>query len=63
MEKKLVLSDQAIGAVMMALQKGLIEQVDVTDVFRGFEFEIHEKLGLVVLNPPTFEIKKEQMSS
>lgn len=32
------LSDQAIGAVMMALQKSLLEQTDIVPVLRSFEF-------------------------
>lgn len=46
------LSDQALGAVMMALQKSLLEQSDIVPVLRDFELE--EKGGeLVVANPPS----------
>jgi hypothetical protein len=57
--KKFKLSDQFLGCVMMALQKGLIEQVDITDLLRGFEV-VEEDYGLVVLNPPSFEVPKEE---
>jgi len=32
------LSDQAISAVMMALQKSLLEQTDIVPVLRAFDF-------------------------
>jgi len=32
------LSDQAIAAVMMALQKSLLEQTDIVPVLKSFEF-------------------------
>ena len=31
------LSDQAMGALMMALQKSLMEQSDITETLRGFD--------------------------
>ena len=46
------LSYQAIGTVMMALQKCLLEQSDITDLLRDLDFE-HTDDGLTVLNPPT----------
>tara|TARA_R110000851_G_scaffold260859_4_gene413384 strand:- start:1695 stop:1886 length:192 start_codon:yes stop_codon:yes gene_type:complete len=52
---KLKLSNQAIGALMMALQKGVLEQVDITEVLKGFEFVTTDD-GLVVENPPAFQI-------
>lgn len=46
------LSDQALGAVMMALQKSLLEQSDIVPVLK--DFELKEKEGeLVVTNPPS----------
>ena len=33
------LSDQAIAAVMMALQKSLLEQTDIVPVLKSFEFK------------------------
>jgi len=50
------LSSQAIGAIMMALQKSLIEQTDVTSVLQGFEIQVDDSGQLVVMNPPTFEL-------
>ena len=46
------LSNQAIGAVMMALQKSLMEQSDIVPVLQGFEVQIDYSGQLVVMNPP-----------
>tara|TARA_Y100000310_G_scaffold263054_1_gene272952 strand:+ start:161 stop:340 length:180 start_codon:yes stop_codon:yes gene_type:complete len=55
------LSNQALGAVMMALQKSLMEQSDITEVLKGFDFIItgSSQSELVVANPPLIELKKE----
>ena len=45
------LSNQAIGAIMMALQKGIMEQADITEILQGFEV-VETDAGLVVENPP-----------
>ena len=45
------LSSQAMGALMMALQKSLMEQSDITETLREFDFDEGEE-GLVILNPP-----------
>ena len=45
------LTDQALGSVMMALQKSLLEQSDIVPVLKEFKFRLSED-GLVVLNPP-----------
>ena len=46
------LSNQAMGAIMMALQKSLMEQSDITHVLKGMEFEIMDNGELLVKNPP-----------
>jgi len=52
------LSDQALGAVMMALQKSLLEQSDIVPVLKNFNFTIQgdSQDELVVTNPPTFKV-------
>ena len=50
------LSSQAIGAIMMALQKSLIEQSDIVPVLQDFQVQVDDSGELVVMNPPTFEI-------
>ena len=46
------LSNQAIGAVMMALQKSLMEQTDIVPVLQSFNVQIDDAGQLVVINPP-----------
>lgn len=45
------LSDQAVGAIMMALQKGILENSDITNLIKGFNM-IESVDGLIVENPP-----------
>ena len=54
--KILKLSDQALGALMMALQKALLEQSDITESLKDFEFVSTED-GLWIKNPPTVKFK------
>jgi hypothetical protein len=49
------LSNQAVGAVMMALQKSLMEQSDIVPVLREFSL-IETEDGLVVTNPPVLSM-------
>ena len=37
----LKLSNEALGAVMMALQKSLLEQSDIVPVLKGFDFKLN----------------------
>ena len=55
------LSDQALGAVMIALQKYLMEQSDIVPVLKGFVFT-EEDGGLIVENPPILEFGNQQGS-
>ena len=50
------LSNQAIGAIMMALQKSLMEQTDIVPTLESFEIQVDDSGELVVMNPPTFEV-------
>tara|TARA_R110000744_G_scaffold174598_6_gene293406 strand:+ start:942 stop:1187 length:246 start_codon:yes stop_codon:yes gene_type:complete len=45
------LSNQALGALMMALQKSLLEQSDIVPVLEGFTFTDTPN-GLIVDKPP-----------
>ena len=56
MAKNMNLSDQALGAVMMALQKSLLEQTDIVPVLKGFNFKVSENKELFVMNPPIFKV-------
>jgi len=59
------LSDQALGAIMNALQKSLLEQTDIVPILRSLDFTKDgetkrwgTKNGeLVVSNPPNFNIE------
>lgn len=51
------LSDQAVGAVMMALQKSLMEQTDIVPVLQGFKLEVDDTNQVVVTNPPMVKAK------
>lgn len=56
------LSDQALGAVMMALQKSLLEQSDIVPVLKEFNFVVQgdSQSELMVTNPPTFKVDEEK---
>jgi len=55
------LSDQALGAIMMALQKSLMEQSDIIPVLKEFNFvtESPSQAELIVTNPPTVKFNTE----
>ena len=58
MANEMNLSDQALGALMMALQRSLMEQSDIVPVLQGFRFKLSDE-GLVVMNPPLVKIGAE----
>jgi hypothetical protein len=53
------LSNQAMGALMMALQKSLLEQSDIVPVLNDFVFEVNSQEELVVKNPPNFKVPNQ----
>ena len=53
--KILKLSNQALGAVMMALQESLLNEMDIVPLLKGFEL-VETGDGLVVTNPPTVRV-------
>ena len=60
------LSDQAVGAVMMALQKSLLEQSDIVPVLKEFDFvaaaeEEGDEAQLFVKNPPLVKMGMEEI--
>ena len=54
------LTDQALSCVMVALQKSLMEQTDIVPVLKGFEFITDEEEGLIVTNPPSQIVLKDE---
>ena len=59
----LKLSDEALGAVMMALQRSLLEQSDIIPVLKGFNFKINEEGELYVMNPPIVKFGLEEVEA
>ena len=53
------LSDQAVGTVMMALQKSLMEQSDIVPTLKGFRLTTAGDNTLVVVNPPLVKLSHE----
>jgi hypothetical protein len=53
------LSNQALGAIMMALQESLMTQSDIVPVLQGFELEQTNE-GLIVKNPPTVRFSNDE---
>ena len=53
------LSNQAVGALMMALQRSLMEQSDIVPVLQEMNFQVNPEdsshTELVVTNPPTIK--------
>jgi len=60
--EKLKLSKQAAGALMMCLQKCLLEQSDIIPILEGLEL-LNTEEGLMVTNPPQVQFKPEQLVS
>ena len=60
------LSNQAVGALMMALQRSLMEQSDIVPVLQNMNFQVDpEDLSqseLVVTNPPTINFDNVQLN-
>jgi hypothetical protein len=55
----LKLSNQALGAIMMALQECLLNELDIVPILRGFEMVSTED-GLMVKNPPTVRLSSNR---
>lgn len=49
------LSNQAVGALMMAVQKGIMEQTDITELLKEFKL-VNTADGLIVENPPHLKV-------
>jgi len=60
------LSNQAVGALMMALQRSLMEQSDIVPVLQEMDFQVNPEDSshseLVVLNPPTINFENVQLN-
>ena len=47
------LSNQAVGALLMTLQKCLAEEADITELLADWNLEVKDD-EIVVTNPPSF---------
>jgi hypothetical protein len=56
--EKMQLSNQALGAIMLALQESLLEQTDIVPVLKGFTLQEGNE-GLIITNPPTVRFTDE----
>ena len=53
------LSNQALGAIMLALQESLMTQTDIVPILKNFELEHNDTEGLSVKNPPTIRVSND----
>jgi hypothetical protein len=55
------LSTQAMGALMMALQKSLLEQSDIVPLLKEMNFQVNpedsSQSTLVITNPPVIKLE------
>tara|TARA_A100001515_G_C4478089_1_gene179124 strand:+ start:208 stop:396 length:189 start_codon:yes stop_codon:yes gene_type:complete len=54
----MTLSNQAVGALMMALQRSLMEQTDIVPLLTEMDFQVNpdDEMELVVTNPPVLTL-------
>ena len=50
------LSDQAVGVLMMALQKSILEQTDIVPMLKQLNFAQMVNKHLMVENPPDIKV-------
>jgi len=56
------LSNQAMGAIMMALQESLLNELDIVPILKSFDIVATDG-GLVVKNPPTVRVSNDKQIS
>ncbi len=60
------LSNQAVGALMMALQRSLMEQTDIVPVLQEMNLQVNPEdpshSELVVTNPPTINFDTVELN-
>ena len=57
--KEYTLSEEALVALMMTLQKSLLEQSDIVPILKGLKFAVGGE-ELLVLNPPVVRFGLEE---
>ena len=62
----MTLSNQAVGALMMALQRSLMEQTDIVPVLQEMNLQVNpedpSQSELVVTNPPTINFDTVELN-
>jgi hypothetical protein len=53
------LSNQGAGALLMALQKCLLEETDITGILKDMDFTLDSNEELIVSNPPVFHAEAD----
>jgi len=53
------LSDQALAAIMMALQNSLLNQTDIVPILKGLKLTVHPTEGVIVMNPPILRTQSQ----
>jgi hypothetical protein len=56
------LTNQAVGAIMVAVQIGILEKKDITEIIKGFVMKETVE-GLVVENPPVLAYSEEDLEA
>ena len=58
------LSNQALGAIMMALQKCLMEETDIVPLLQEMNFQVdgESQSQLIVTNPPVVSFEGVELS-
>jgi hypothetical protein len=52
-------SNQAVGALLMTLQKCLSEQTDITELLADWNLEVDDNGEVIVVNPPSYKPQSE----
>lgn len=56
------LSNQALGALMMTLQKCLLEETDIVPLLQATDWELDNNGDLFVTNPPVVSLEGTEVS-
>lgn len=57
------LSNQALGALMMTLQKCLMEETDIVPLLQATEWELDSDGNLFVTNPPVVSFEDAEVDN
>ena len=57
------LSNQALGAIMLALQNSLMNQTDIVPVLKDFDLMMDDKEEIIILNPPTIDFSDTEIQN